>query len=170
MFIFSNVICLHYVARCLKITEKVSFSTIASEASYGYILSKQKLIKNAKNGSPKTWSLQSYSVTRQVTFDSKKLMKNANFQMGHFEYFSNYVRSNSVTRYDKNWWKCQMRHFGWFSNTVCPLIPYIIDEYHQEGLSWYFLHYIHPLPQCLKITKNVALDFFEFWLLKWPVW
>ena len=37
-------------ARCLKITEKVSFN-IASEASYVYILSGQKLIKNAKNGS-----------------------------------------------------------------------------------------------------------------------
>ena len=34
---------------CLKITEKVSFN-IASEASYIYILSGQKLIKNAKNG------------------------------------------------------------------------------------------------------------------------
>ena len=36
-------------ARCLKITEKVSFN-IASEASYVYILSEQKLVKNAKNG------------------------------------------------------------------------------------------------------------------------
>ena len=35
--------------RCLKITEKVSFN-IASEASYVYILSGQKLIKNSKNG------------------------------------------------------------------------------------------------------------------------
>ena len=35
--------------RCLKIAEKVSFN-IASEASYVYILSGQKLIKNAKNG------------------------------------------------------------------------------------------------------------------------
>ena len=35
--------------RCLKITEKVSFN-IASEASYVYILSGQKLIKIAKNG------------------------------------------------------------------------------------------------------------------------
>ena len=34
-------------AQCLKMTEKVSFN-IASEASY--ILSGQKLIKNAKNG------------------------------------------------------------------------------------------------------------------------
>ena len=32
--------------RCLKITEKVSFN-IASEASYVYILSGQKFIKNA---------------------------------------------------------------------------------------------------------------------------
>ena len=36
-------------ARGLKITQKVSFN-IASEASYVYILSGQKLIKNAKNG------------------------------------------------------------------------------------------------------------------------
>ena len=35
-------------ARCLKITEKVSFN-IASEASYIYKLSGQKFIKNAKN-------------------------------------------------------------------------------------------------------------------------
>ena len=35
--------------RCLKITEKVSL-IIASEASYVYILSGQKFIKNAKNG------------------------------------------------------------------------------------------------------------------------
>ena len=34
---------------CLKFTEKVSFN-IASEASYVYILSGQRLIKNAKNG------------------------------------------------------------------------------------------------------------------------
>ena len=33
-----------------KTTEKVSFYNIASEASYVYILSGQKLIKNAKNG------------------------------------------------------------------------------------------------------------------------
>ena len=35
--------------QCLKITEKVSFN-IASEASYFYILSGRKLIKNAKKG------------------------------------------------------------------------------------------------------------------------
>ena len=34
-------------AQCLKITEKVSLN-IASEASYVYLLSGQKLIKNAK--------------------------------------------------------------------------------------------------------------------------
>ena len=34
-------------ARCLKIAEKVAFN-IASEASYVYILSGQKFIKNAK--------------------------------------------------------------------------------------------------------------------------
>ena len=35
--------------RCLKITEKVSFN-VASEAGYVYILSGQKLIKNAQKG------------------------------------------------------------------------------------------------------------------------
>ena len=37
------------ISQCLKITEKVAFN-IASEASYVYILSGQKFIKNAKNG------------------------------------------------------------------------------------------------------------------------
>ena len=37
------------LTQCLKIIEKVA-STIASEASYVYILSGQKLIKNGKNG------------------------------------------------------------------------------------------------------------------------
>ena len=35
--------------QCLKITQKVAFD-IASEASYVYILSRKKFIKNAKNG------------------------------------------------------------------------------------------------------------------------
>ena len=38
------------IPQCLKITGKVSFN-IASEARYGYILSGQKLIKNAKKWS-----------------------------------------------------------------------------------------------------------------------
>ena len=38
----------HNKHKCLKVTKKVSFN-IASEASYGYILSGQKFIKNAKN-------------------------------------------------------------------------------------------------------------------------
>ena len=47
MKFFENV-SISWIARCLKITEKVSFN-IASEASYVYILSGQKFIKNAKN-------------------------------------------------------------------------------------------------------------------------
>ena len=41
--------------QCLKITENVSFY-IASEASYVYILSGQKLIKNVKND--QNWKIQ----------------------------------------------------------------------------------------------------------------
>ena len=48
-------------SQSLKITEKVAFN-IASEASYVYIFSRQKLIKIAKNGPfgdfLKTWSSQ----------------------------------------------------------------------------------------------------------------
>ena len=52
-------------------------SLIASEASYVYILSGQKMIKNAKNGPFRrvfeTWSLRSNSVTRQVSFNRTKI-------------------------------------------------------------------------------------------------
>ena len=56
---------------CLKITEKVSFD-IASEASYVYILSGQKLIKNAQN-SP-FWRL----------FENLKLEAKQCYQTGQF--------------------------------------------------------------------------------------
>ena len=60
----------------LKITEKVSFN-IASEASYVYILSGQKLINNAKcsilTSFWQTWSLRSNRVTRQVIFNRTKI-------------------------------------------------------------------------------------------------
>ena len=58
-------------ARCLKITEKVSFY-IASEASYVYILSGQKLFENAKNGP--FWRV----------FENLKLTVNECYQTGHF--------------------------------------------------------------------------------------
>ena len=56
---------------CLKITEKVSFN-IASEASYVYILSGQKLIKNAKNG--QFWRV----------FENLKLAVKQGYQIGKF--------------------------------------------------------------------------------------
>ena len=77
-------------SRCLKITEKVSFN-ITSEASYFYILSGQKLIKNAKNGEfLKTWILRPNSVTRQVSFNRTKIggkCQNSQIQMRHFWVF-----------------------------------------------------------------------------------
>ena len=57
--------------RCLKITEKVSFN-IVSEASYVYILSVQKFIKNAKNG--QFWRV----------FENLKLAVKQCYQTGHF--------------------------------------------------------------------------------------
>ena len=58
--------------RCLKITEKVSFN-IASEASYVYILSGQKLIKNAKIGP--FWRV----------FENLKLAAKQCYQTGQFQ-------------------------------------------------------------------------------------
>ena len=58
-------------SHCLKITEKVSFN-IASEANYVYMLSGQKLIKNAKNGP--FWRV----------FESLKLAVKQCYQTGHF--------------------------------------------------------------------------------------
>ena len=61
-------------ARCLKIKEKVSFN-IESEASYFYsvyILSGQKLTKNAKNGP--FWQV----------FENLKLAVKQCYQTGHF--------------------------------------------------------------------------------------
>ena len=55
----------------LKITEKVSFN-IASEASYVYILSGQKLIQNAKNG--QFWRV----------FENLKLAVKQCYQTGQF--------------------------------------------------------------------------------------
>ena len=52
--------------RCLKITEKVAFN-IASEASYVYILSRWKLIKNAKNWSILT-SFWKHETLKNVSF------------------------------------------------------------------------------------------------------
>ena len=76
-------------SQCLKITEKVSFN-IAREATFKYILSGQKLIKNAKNGP--FWRVfakpeacgQTVLPDRSVLI-GQKLVENAKIQMRHFE-------------------------------------------------------------------------------------
>ena len=65
--------------RCLKITEKVAFN-LASEASYVYVLSGQKLIYNAKNDP--LWPV----------LENLKLAVKQCYQTGQF-------------KWDKNWWK-----------------------------------------------------------------
>ena len=64
------------MARCLKITEKVSFN-IASEASYVYILSGQKLIKNAKNGFWKPEACGQTVLPDRSILKGQKLVENA---------------------------------------------------------------------------------------------
>ena len=56
------------ISQCLKIAKKVAFN-IASEASYVYILSGKKLMKNAKNGQ---------------LFKNLKLEVKQCYQAGHF--------------------------------------------------------------------------------------
>ena len=72
------------IPRCLKIIEKVAFN-IASEASYGYIMSGQKLIKKAKKS--QFWrvfrnlKLPRNSVTRQANLlIGQKLVKKAKIE------------------------------------------------------------------------------------------
>ena len=92
----------HFIySRCLKITENVSFN-IASEASYVYILSGQKFIKNAKNSQfgdifeKLKWS---NSVTRKVILIRQKMLENANIQKIKCNIFSKSIlRSIGVTR------------------------------------------------------------------------
>ena len=88
---------MHRTSQCLKITEKVAFN-ITSEASYVYILSGQKLIKNAKMVHLASfWKPaiggQTVLPERSLLIE-QKLVENAKIQ------------------------KLEMRHFWWFSNTV----------------------------------------------------
>ena len=80
------------IARCLKITEKVSFN-IASEASYVYILSGQKLIKNAKSGHfgefLTTWNGQTVFPDRSILI-GQKLMKNVKIPKFKCDILSNF--------------------------------------------------------------------------------
>ena len=88
--------------QCLKISEKVAF-IIASEASYVYILSGQKLIKNAKNS--QSWRL----------FENLMLAVKQCYQTGHF-------------KQDKNWWKMPKLKISnetfWVIFKHCVLSPY----------------------------------------------
>ena len=126
--------------RCLKITEKVSFN-IASEASYIYILSGQKLIKNAKNGSfwkfLKSWNL----LSNRSFLIRQKLLKNAtylrNFQtlyncsIFHFSLFSQWHESHLAKwKAVLNWWSRQiMFHFK-----IAPLTKKVGEKWSTKRL------------------------------------
>ena len=80
-------------SQCMKITEKVAFN-IASEASYVYILSKQKFIENAKN----------YPFWR--VFENLKLVVKQCYQPDRSILVERKLVENAKIR------KIQMRHFG----------------------------------------------------------
>ena len=78
-----------------KSQKKVSFN-IASEASYVYILSGQKLLKNAKNVSilASFWKPEACGQTvlpDRSVLKGQKLVENAKIQVKHFGWFSNTV-------------------------------------------------------------------------------
>ena len=84
-----------FLARCLKIPEKVSFN-IASEASYVYILSGQKLILKCQNCSilASFWKPEACGQTElpdRSVLIGQKLVENDKIQMRHFGLFSNTV-------------------------------------------------------------------------------
>ena len=85
----TNKILLKLSSQCLKITDKVSFN-IASGASYVYILSGQKLIKNAKNV-PFWRVFENLKLAGQLVLPDRsvligqKLVENAKIEMRHFE-------------------------------------------------------------------------------------
>ena len=70
----------------------------------------------------KTWSLRSNSATRQVSFDRSKIggkCQNWKFQMRHFGWFS-----NSVTLFENTWYLALLRNetiLRWISNNVLQL-------------------------------------------------
>ena len=80
-----------YSARCLIITEKVSFN-IAREASYVYILSGQKLIKNAKNG--QFWRV----------FENLKLAVKQCYQTGQFLIGQKLVENAKIQKFKSTFW------------------------------------------------------------------
>ena len=76
-------------AQCLKITEKVTFN-IASETSYVYILSGQKLSEKSQKWSILASYWKSEACGQTVLLDrsvliGQKLVENAKIQIGHFE-------------------------------------------------------------------------------------
>ena len=136
-------------SRCLKITEK-SHSTIASEASYVYImiLSGQKLTKNAKNGPfwrvfEKTWSLQSNSVTRQVSFNRTKIGgKWQNSNATFWVIFKHCVGAWKIR------FRYQMGNLGFFFN-FCPW-------YIKEGVESKRRRFYHVMTYVMRCFRHLT--------------
>ena len=76
------------MSQCLKITEKVTFN-IASEASYVYILSGQKFIKNGQ-----FWRL----------FENLKLAVKQCYQTGQFQWDKNLMKMPKLKNSNETFW------------------------------------------------------------------
>ena len=100
--LFFVVVVIPAASQCLKITEIVSFN-IASEASYVYILSGQKLIKDDNTVNfGKIWKPEANGQTAlpdMSVWIGQKLVEKAKiqkFKWDNFEWFSNNVQSKEM--------------------------------------------------------------------------
>ena len=134
----------------MKITEKVSFK-IASEASYIFILSGQKFVKNAT----KTVNLASFwkpEACGQTVLPDRSILIGGKCQN----------------------WKTQMRHFGWFSNTVLShaesSVKYKRGQENEDGTQMVFLR-----SSCWKSGTNSFWILVQFqatcccWIIAWKI-
>ena len=132
----------------MKITEKVSFN-IASEASYVYILSGQKLIKNAKIG-------QFLRVFEDLKLAVKQCYQKRSVLIGQK------LVENA---------KIQMRYFGWFSNTV--LIINFLSAFSHSSINYICcllkaleIRYISPIQYVTRIYRINVFFFLFQWKFK----
>ena len=75
-----------YITQCLKITEKVSFNT-ANEASYVYILSEQKFIRNGKNSQFRQVFLKAEACSQTLVPDRSLLIGQKLMEVAKIEKF-----------------------------------------------------------------------------------
>ena len=100
-------------AQCVKRHIFVQKFNIASEASYVYIMSGQKFIKNSKNDW--FWKLEVKQCYQTGQFlKGQKLVKNAQFQTFKYDILGNFLNNVDLQGFVKTWFFGQKLLF-WYS-------------------------------------------------------